>query len=68
MIETLAGRPASAVAIRDHYGDLLRGFVVEEGDEAPADLPVLRTGTVIPDATSRARLARHVLAFARGLA
>jgi LPPG:FO 2-phospho-L-lactate transferase len=68
MIETLAGRPASAVAIRDHYGDLLRGFVLEEGDEAPADLPVLRTGTVIPDATSRARLAREVLEFARGLA
>ena len=65
MIETLAGRPASAVAIRDHYGDLLRGFVLEEGDEAPADLPVLRTGTVIPDATSRARLAREVLMFAR---
>ncbi len=67
MIETLAGRPASAVAVRDHYGDLLSGFVVEEGDEAPADLPVLRTGTVIPDATSRTRLAREVLEFARGL-
>jgi len=67
MVETLAGRPASAAAMRDHYGDLLRGFVVEAGDEAPADLPVLRTGTVIPDATSRARLARHVLGFAQGL-
>lgn len=68
MIATLAGRPASAVAIRDHYGDLLRGFVLEEGDEAPADLPVLRTSTVIPDASSRARLAREVLMFARELA
>jgi LPPG:FO 2-phospho-L-lactate transferase len=68
MIETLARRPPSAVAIRDHYGALLRGFVVEDGDEAPADLPVLRTAIVIPDPTSRAQLARQVLAFARGLA
>jgi LPPG:FO 2-phospho-L-lactate transferase len=68
MIETLAGRAPSAAAIRDHYGDLLHGFVLEEGDAAPADLPVLRTGIVIPDAKSRARLARQVLSFARGLA
>jgi LPPG:FO 2-phospho-L-lactate transferase len=67
MIEQLAGRPASTQAIRDHYGDLLGGFVVEQGDPAPEGLPVLETATVIPDAASRARLAREVLAFARGL-
>jgi LPPG:FO 2-phospho-L-lactate transferase len=68
MIETLAGRPASAAAMRDHYGELLRGYVLEKGDEAPPDLPVLHTSTVIPEAASRARLAREVLAFARGIA
>jgi LPPG:FO 2-phospho-L-lactate transferase len=68
MIETLAGRPASAVAIRDHYGDLLRGFVLEKDDDAPSDLPVLHTSTVMPEAASRARLAREVLGFARGMA
>lgn len=68
MIEQLAGRPASAAAIRDHYGELLRGYVVEKGDVAPEGLPVLQTGTVIPDRASRARLAREVLSFARGLA
>jgi LPPG:FO 2-phospho-L-lactate transferase len=68
MIETLAGRPASAAAIRDHYGELLRGFVLEKGDDAPVDLASLHTSTVMPEASSRARLAREVLAFARGLA
>jgi LPPG:FO 2-phospho-L-lactate transferase len=68
MIETLAGRPASAAAVRDHYGDLLRGFVIEKGDDAPSDLPVLHTSTVMPESASRARLAREVLGFARGMA
>lgn len=68
MVETLAGLPASCAAVRDHYGDLLHGFVVEKGDETPRDLAVLHTGTVMPEASSRARLAREVLAFARGLA
>ena len=68
MIETLAGRPASCAAVRDHYGDLLRAFVIEKGDDAPDDLAVHHTSTVMPEASSRARLAREVLAFARGLA
>ncbi len=34
MIPELTGAPASAGAIARHYGALLRGMVVERGDEA----------------------------------
>jgi LPPG:FO 2-phospho-L-lactate transferase len=68
MIQQLAGRPASAAAVRahyaEHYGDLLAGFVVERGDEAAiADLPVLATDTIMSDRDARERLGRAVLSF-----
>jgi len=66
MIPQLAGRPPSAAAIADHYGRLLRGFVLERGDDAPEGVPVLHTGTVIAARADRERLAREVLAFADG--
>ncbi len=65
MIPALAGRPASAAAVRDHYGDLLDGFVIERGDDASG--VVLHTSTVMGDCEDRARLAREVLAFAEAL-
>ncbi len=62
MTEPLEGRPPGAAAIAAHYGDLLRGLVVEHGDAAP--LRVLQTSTVMGGRADRARLAREVLDFA----
>jgi LPPG:FO 2-phospho-L-lactate transferase len=69
MIPALAGRPPSAAAIAAHYGTLLKGIVVEDGDEAEcaALLPTLATGTVMRSNRERVRLARALLAFAEGL-
>jgi LPPG:FO 2-phospho-L-lactate transferase len=68
MIDSLAGRPPSAKAVADHYGDLLSGFVVENGDEgAISPLPVLATNSVMRSRDERVTLAREVLAFAAGL-
>ncbi|MCB9729690.1 MAG: 2-phospho-L-lactate transferase [Deltaproteobacteria bacterium] len=65
MIPRLASEPASAGAIRRHYGPLLDAVVVEAGDEGQVtDLPVLGTRTVMGDRSDRARLARELLAFA----
>lgn len=68
MLESLSGARPSAYAVAQHYGDLLRGFVVEEGDQGAFDgLPVLATRTVMGGAADRLRLAREVLAFAQSL-
>ena len=67
MIPQLAGRPASAAAVADHYAGLLAGFVIARGDDAPAGVSVLESEIVIAERASRARLAREVLGFARGL-
>jgi LPPG:FO 2-phospho-L-lactate transferase len=63
MIPPLAGRPPTAAAIAAHYGDLLRGLVVERGDEV-SGVRTLATSTIMGD---RAQLAREVLAFAMEL-
>jgi LPPG:FO 2-phospho-L-lactate transferase len=69
MIPRLAERPASASAIAAHYGQLLRGFVLERGDEADlAGVAVLATSTIMRDQHDRVRLASELLAFAEGLA
>ncbi len=68
MIESLAGRAATAAAAAAHYEPLLRGFVVERGDEAGLALPLLATATVMGDRADRRRLALEVLAFAEELA
>jgi hypothetical protein len=52
----------SAAGIAAHYGDLLKGLVIERGDHAPGR--VFETDTVMGD---RARLAREVLGFAETL-
>jgi LPPG:FO 2-phospho-L-lactate transferase len=68
MILSLTGRAASAAAIARHYGPLLRGIVIEQGDEADVKTPhVLATSTVMRDRADRARLARELLAFAERL-
>jgi LPPG:FO 2-phospho-L-lactate transferase len=65
MIPELTGQAPSAEAVARHYGDLLRGIVVEEGDTvALPGLAVHATQTVMRDHKGRLRLAREVLAFA----
>jgi LPPG:FO 2-phospho-L-lactate transferase len=66
MIPSLAGRPASAAAIADHYRDLLAGIAVARGD-AVDGLPTLATDTIMADRADRARLARELLDFAEAL-
>jgi LPPG:FO 2-phospho-L-lactate transferase len=69
MIPDLGGEPASAGAIARHYGALLRGLIVERGDEAGVSgLPTLATATVMRSRDARLRLARELLAFAETLA
>jgi LPPG:FO 2-phospho-L-lactate transferase len=59
----------SALAVAQHYGSLLRGFVFDEVDaaqsEAVAALGImpLVTATVMKDRSDRAQLASQVLAF-----
>jgi LPPG:FO 2-phospho-L-lactate transferase len=75
MIPDLTRQLPSAGAVARHYGELLRGMVVERGDEATvgdatADraVPVLGTATVMKSRDDRLRLAREVLAFASEVA
>jgi LPPG:FO 2-phospho-L-lactate transferase len=68
MIASLAGRPPSAAAIAAHYGALVSAVVVERGDEAGLELPVLATSTIMRDRADRRRLAEELLAWAERLA
>ncbi len=68
MLHTLSRAEATAAAIADHYGDLLAGFVGEEGDALPdARLPCLGTRTIMTTRDDSLRLARAGLAFAETL-
>jgi LPPG:FO 2-phospho-L-lactate transferase len=68
MIPALAGCAPSPAAIGAHYGELLRGIVIERGDAPPAGLPALPASTIMKDRADRARLAAEVIAFAEVLA
>ena len=63
----IEGLEPSAEAIVHHYGGLVTGLVVEEGDEVGLSCPALGTRTVMGDREDRARLARELLAFAERL-
>jgi LPPG:FO 2-phospho-L-lactate transferase len=68
MIPELAGVPATAGAVARHYGSLLRGLVVERGDEHDvAGVAVHATGTLMRSRDDRLRLAEATLAFAAGI-
>jgi LPPG:FO 2-phospho-L-lactate transferase len=68
MIPELTGAPASATAIARHYGALLRGLIVERGDEHDIAGPKVRaTDTIMRTRADRLRLARETLAFAAEL-
>jgi LPPG:FO 2-phospho-L-lactate transferase len=71
MIRALRGEEPSAGAIVRHYGGLLRGLFVEEGDEAEARLAgcAVRGGkTVMASRADSLRLAGEVLEFATSIA
>jgi LPPG:FO 2-phospho-L-lactate transferase len=69
MIPELTGAPPSAGAVARHYGGLLRGMVVERGDEGGVSgVAVRATDTVMRSRDDRRRLAEETLAFARELA
>ena len=61
LIPALAGRPASAEAVAEHYGDLVDGWVIEEGDELNTGRPFLATHTIMSDQSQRKMLAGTVL-------
>lgn len=63
MIPALAGIAPSAAAVARHYGSLLSGFVVQPGDGAGIEVPVLECDTLMHTREDRTRLARTVLAF-----
>ncbi len=67
------GMPNTALAVAEHYGDLLDGFVLDTNDriqkDAVRDLGVqpLVTKTVMQSLDDRIDLAREVMSFARML-
>ncbi len=63
MIPALDGRAPAPSAIAARYAPLLSAMVVETGDEAELDLPVLATSTVMRSHEDRERLARELLDF-----
>lgn len=65
MIEELCRRKPSAQAVADHYGDLLDGFFVQDGDAFDAPYPVVETNILIRTREDRVRLASELLQLAK---
>ncbi|MGH2582586.1 MAG: 2-phospho-L-lactate transferase [Anaerolineales bacterium] len=67
------GIEPSALAVAQHYGKLLRGFLLDNRDAAQSSaiealgIMPLVTDTLMQDRADRARLAKEVLAFASAL-
>lgn len=69
MIRELAGDEPSPGAVERHYQGLVRGLVVERGDEASVRrMPLLATSTVMRSRDDRLRLAEEILRFSADLA
>jgi LPPG:FO 2-phospho-L-lactate transferase len=69
------GRPATAAAVAQIYGDLLDGYILDHADAAAAgeiaaalDIAVTPAQTLMQSIEDREALARHVLAAADALA
>ena len=64
------GMPSTALAVAEHYGDLLDGFILDHSDADQADtvaalgIKPLVSKTVMQSLADREELARDVLAFA----
>jgi LPPG:FO 2-phospho-L-lactate transferase len=64
------GLPVTAAAVAQHYGEVLDGYLVDEGDagtEFGADVKVASARTLMATLADREALAREVLAFADSL-
>jgi LPPG:FO 2-phospho-L-lactate transferase len=64
------GMAVSAEAVARYYGDLLDGFVCDDADADPVNLPetaVFRTDTLMKNSHDRLRVAEAVMSFARQL-
>jgi LPPG:FO 2-phospho-L-lactate transferase len=64
------GITPSAVAVAEHYGDLLSGFVLDDIDKnltKPLTIKSLNTDTIMTEEEDRLRLGEEVLSFAREL-
>jgi LPPG:FO 2-phospho-L-lactate transferase len=62
------GIQPSALAVADHYRDLLNGFILDKVDQELAsqiEIPTLTTDILMDSLTKRARLAQDVLHFIR---
>ncbi|MEN8242508.1 MAG: 2-phospho-L-lactate transferase, partial [Chloroflexota bacterium] len=67
---TELGISPSAIAVADHYGDLLAGFVLDDVDKnltKPLTMKCLITDTIMKEESDRLRLGEEVLSFAREL-
>lgn len=65
------GRPVSAAAVADYYGELIDGFVYDRQDSGALDgrdVTGLCVDTLMTDAAGRRRLAQDVMTFALRLA
>lgn len=68
MFPALGGVAPSPDAVARHYGELLSGLVIEEGDACrETRVHTLATATVMKTRAERVQLARKVLDFALGL-
>lgn len=67
MLRALDRTEPSAEAIWRHYDGLLDGLVVESGDRAGIDCPVLETSTIMATAEHKTQLASETLRFASEL-
>ncbi len=54
-------------SIADHYGSLVDGMVIHEGDASPAELPVAVTNTLMTSDEDRRRVALAAIDLARQL-
>lgn len=61
------GVPVTNAAIAAHYADFIDGLLIDGSDEAPDDLPVARTSTLMASLDDRVRVARASLDLARTL-
>ncbi len=62
------GLPVTNHSICAHYGDLIDGLIVHNDDDAPDDIPIARTDTLMKTPADRERVARTALDLAGSLA
>ena len=61
------GLSVSNASIAAHYGELIDGLLVHDGDDAPEGIAVARTDTLMHEAADRERVAGAALALAESL-